>query len=1012
MHQAAPNPLADWETTRDPKTGPVGGAVRWRPGPYRLLTALSMVLWTSPTSGGDYGPFTYGDWVPVDPGQAGDVEYIAVHPSDPNVVICASDACGLALTCDRGESWAIVNKGLVGGADANGTLTYYNARPSDGLAWDPIDSNYVYAGVTADVFRGRLRRGHPGSVAWEWVGRIPEGWGIRDLVFDPDPDPNGVGRPQLFYVVNQYGQVSFTNDGGQHFYKVTRIPYSEQASKTWPGGPPNGVSVFAGCQNPLLRVVPTALRWCRIVWVPCPGGPMVAWMWHNQYDPAHRWFLNEDDPNYIGNWQWEDPSDPNTGLPDPNVTRATGLVIRAVGFNAYRFILACNNADGTYGGIYTREMENYAWQSPWVKRGHTFDAASRVISALTPHPYDPNICYVGTPRGDSGDPRGVVRTLNLNATDPNTTAWHTLTDPNHMVLGHDVSSRAGHTWAISICSSNPNVMFFSCDYVETCRTENGGASWTQVYTQAVDPNKGLWRHRGLNAVHTQSIVMAPGDPNIFFIGRNDKFGSFKTEDRGRSFRKFFCLDGHQPNCAPATLTYRAGGVTYTKPTSWFVYPGDSPFDPNGDPNWWVRGIESNIVSGVVHPADPNRAWFVTYDEPTRHCSLVVKTDDGARNLTIVLPADAKKPDTTFPKSRHLYLQIAADPNASRLFLAAEQEGVLLSVDGGDTWTVSLDTNDPGLVEDPNREAFVAVEVCPGDPNVVYCASGRRGLADPMRGYVYRSLDGGLTWSKLTWQPANIARLAVHPQDPNVVYAAVNDWEQDDRDGGVWRTVDGGQNWERVFPVAPGHLTALCTAVAFDPKDANTVYCLINERLANPTKVPAPGLYVRHGEGAWQNDSTGTGGYPITDLITRYCCLSLHPRTGDVYIGTSAGAFWRPRPRVLTVKVWPDDANDSGLTNSDWGRVTIEPDQAQYADGARVTLRAVPVGLYKFVRWYGDLPAEIDANTPQIVVPMEMDREIWAEFRSPFQCGSGEALLLPFGLAIMVGAAALRKHRSE
>ncbi len=966
---------------------------------WKLLIAFQPI---ASVSSGEFSPFAYSQWLQIDPGQAGDVEYIVIHPVDPNIVVCTSDASGVHLTCNGGQTWVLVNKGLQGGVVRNGTLAYLGGRPQDTPRWDPVDPNWIYVGGGSDLFSGKLRRGTPGRIDWQYLNTLPEGGAIRDLVFDPAPDPAGTGRAQLFYTVTQHGYVAFTSDGGQHFCKITRIPASLNASRYSSTGLPDQKSAFDGWQNPLMTVFAESPRTGRVIGVPCPGHPLVAWGMHNQLDANDPLFRNTQDANYVVNWEWDDPCDPNTGLPDVNITLANGLIVQKLGTGNYVALLSCNNSSGCTGGVYTRVIEDYEWLAGWQLRGSTFTSYQRVISAMTLNPFDPNVCLVGTPRGDTGDPRGIVRSRNILDANPGLTSWQCATNISSMTLGHHIFPSAGHTWAIDIHKRDPNIIFFSCDYVETLKSTNGGTSWQQVYTDS--RGTGLWRHRGLCAVHSQSVIFAPSDPNIFFVGRNDGFGCFRTRDQGRSFKKFFCLDWYQANCAPATLTYKTTGVNYTKPSLWF---SQTP-----DPNWWVTGIESNIISGAVHPTDPNRAWFVTFDEPLIHCSLVLKTTDCGDHLTIVLPPDGKMADMNRPKTQHAYFEIAADPNAAKLFLAAGKEGVLMSTDGGDTWTVSLNPNDPNLMTDPNTSHIVTIDVCDADPNVIYCASGRRTIDDPSRGCIYRSVDGGRNWSKVMPFPSFIQKIVAHPLKPLVVYVALNDAEMADQDGGVYVSGDGGNVWQRLFPQDPNHTTASCVSVALHPRDPNVVYCLVNERYSNPKKVPGAGVYVKRGDADWQDidSQAGSDEYALRDLSTKGYCLSLHPRTGSLYVGTSAGAFWRPQPRRLTLKVWPDDANDPNFPGTDWGVIEPEPNQAEFPEGTEVKLTASPNRLKKFVCWGGDLPASVDPYSAEIMVPMDTDKVIWAYFKDPVVCGSG--VELPLAGVTSLGATSLLVRRNR
>ena len=99
----------------------------------------------------------------------------------------------------------------------------------------------------------------------------------------------------------------------------------------------------------------------------------------------------------------------------------------------------------------------------------------------------------------------------------------------------------------------------------------------------------------------------------------------------------------------------------------------------------------------------------------------------------------------------------------------------------------------------------SIRVAPSDTNVVYVGTGSaspRGNISVGDG-VYRSDDAGRTWEHRGLRHAGqIGALAVHPDDPDLVYAAALGYifgPNDDR--GIYRTMDGGENWERVLHIS-------------------------------------------------------------------------------------------------------------------------------------------------------------------------------------------------------------------
>ncbi len=122
-------------------------------------------------------------------------------------------------------------------------------------------------------------------------------------------------------------------------------------------------------------------------------------------------------------------------------------------------------------------------------------------------------------------------------------------------------------------------------------------------------------------------------------------------------------------------------------------------------------------------------------------------------------------------------------------------GVWKTTDYGRTWQPIFDDQPTGSIG--------AVAVAASDPNVVYVGSGE-GLHRPdlsVGDGIYRSNDAGKTWTHLGLRDGQqIPQLAIDPRDPNKVFAAVAGHPYGpNKERGVFRSTDGGQNWTKVLP---------------------------------------------------------------------------------------------------------------------------------------------------------------------------------------------------------------------
>ncbi|MEL7123388.1 MAG: glycosyl hydrolase, partial [Bacteroidota bacterium] len=144
-------------------------------------------------------------------------------------------------------------------------------------------------------------------------------------------------------------------------------------------------------------------------------------------------------------------------------------------------------------------------------------------------------------------------------------------------------------------------------------------------------------------------------------------------------------------------------------------------------------------------------------------------------------------------------------------------GVWKTTDAGTTWNNVSD----GFIK---VGSIGAVTVAPSDPNVIYVGTGSpdpRGNVSPGDG-LYKSTNGGESWKKIGLEDAGqVGKIIVHPDDHNIVYAAVlGNIFGPSTTRGVYRTNDGGENWQRVLYV--NDITG-AVDLAIDPNNPRTLF---------------------------------------------------------------------------------------------------------------------------------------------------------------------------------------------
>jgi photosystem II stability/assembly factor-like uncharacterized protein len=132
------------------------------------------------------------------------------------------------------------------------------------------------------------------------------------------------------------------------------------------------------------------------------------------------------------------------------------------------------------------------------------------------------------------------------------------------------------------------------------------------------------------------------------------------------------------------------------------------------------------------------------------------------------------------------------------------DGVYRSDDGGETWV------NKGL-DDSHHIGRIALH--PTDPDVVYVAAmGHLWGANEQRG-LYRSVDGGETWERILFvdEDTGVVDVALDPSNPEIVYAA--SYQRRRRPfgfhgggpgGGLWKSTDGGDTWRNLTDLAPAN----------------------------------------------------------------------------------------------------------------------------------------------------------------------------------------------------------------
>ena len=266
------------------------------------------------------------------------------------------------------------------------------------------------------------------------------------------------------------------------------------------------------------------------------------------------------------------------------------------------------------------------------------------------------------------------------------------------------------------------------------------------------------------------------------------------------------------NIGPAFAAGRIADIAVdpTRKRRWFVAVGSGGVwrTENRGTTWTpvFDGEDAYSIGCVtLDPNDPDTVWVGTGENVSgRHVGYgagVYVSYDGGENWE----------NKGLVDSEHIGM-IAVDPRDSRtLFVAAQgplwspggDRGLFKSIDGGKTWKKVLGEGLGNASLDDQYTGVSEVHLDPRDPDVMFAVSWQRfrnvgALMDGGPGTgIHKSEDGGETWRRLREglpkQAMGKTGLAISPVDPDVVYATI---ELAKREGGFWRSIDGGETWDK------------------------------------------------------------------------------------------------------------------------------------------------------------------------------------------------------------------------
>ncbi len=743
-------------------------------------------------------------WVPVGLCGGGGLFNPVVSPHDPQTMLVESDMGGRYISRDGGQSWTMIHHLQIGSAVRGASPLVHPARP--GLI-------YALSGFQADAVHFSPDNGKTWA-AWS-EDRQPHSGVIRLMYIDPD-------RPERFFVSTADGTRSPSGDSSP---LGASLLFTDDEGKKW--------QQSQGVSGEAFHIVAERSSGAakRVYFVGTPAGVFRS-------DDGGRSFAKK-----------------TQGLPAGRLAGFAG------GSNQSGTVLyaaaRCRLEEGKLeGGLYVSTDKGESWRramnpeidvstqrtSPWA-RGDLPQ-----YSHLLADDADPKRAYVYCGGTSYFPPNHST----IYRTDDAGASWRAVffVDPRFKqcnVARDWMSSFTHQSWVggpidMEISPTDPDVMM-RVDGMFMFITKDAGKNWFPGH--AVKANDATadrditWKNNGLVNTTTWHYYVDPHQASRHYIAYTD-IGFARSLDGGLTWR--WWGPGKGPGELPEDQT-----EDFPIPRAWVNTCYELAFDPEVPGKLW------GAFSGHHDIPNENSIWRGTGRSGAKG-GICRSLDFGVtwqalRNGLPERPALSVVLDPSSPKGKRT------------LYAAIYDNGVYKSTDDGATWTKRSE----GLGHADNlRVCRIQLH---GDRTLFALVTGMRVPANgpfTSKGVgLYRSRDAGESWELVNAScPLLYPKdFGVDPADSKVIFIGACDLPPPgDKQGGLYRTTDGGKTWQRVLRKRNTHFGAY-----FHPK--------------------RKGRGLRSQEGS----ARGLG----ASWVYATCCGWSDAPEGSLFLSQDAGKTWRP-----------------------------------------------------------------------------------------------------------------------
>jgi photosystem II stability/assembly factor-like uncharacterized protein len=247
----------------------------------------------------------------------------------------------------------------------------------------------------------------------------------------------------------------------------------------------------------------------------------------------------------------------------------------------------------------------------------------------------------------------------------------------------------------------------------------------------------------------------------------------------------------------------------------------------------------------------------------------------------------------------------------------------------------------------------AIAVSESDPNVVYVGTGEHAVRGQSSSYgngMFKSTDAGKTWTRIGLESSKqIAQVRVHPANPDLVYVAVQgDRWKGTSERGVYRSTDGGKSWTQLLKGA--NETSGASDLSMDPSNPRILYAAFWDHQRLPWQVrsggPGSGIWKStDGGDSWTRLSEGLPklmgkiGVAVSPANPERVYAIIEAEKGGAFRSDDAGKTWRltNEDRLIQTRSWYYMNVTADPQNADVVYVMNAPIVKSIDGGARFTV---------------------------------------------------------------------------